>query len=90
MSVDENNIMYLLIGRIRKEYEVIADKALTTPTDTQQLMELKEFVEKAEEKDLIELEDRMALAWHRSGTKCAKYVWCDLHVHLKFVAGLYL
>ncbi len=48
---------------------MIADKALTTPTDTQQLMELKEFVEKAEEKDLVELEDRMALAWHRSGTK---------------------
>ena len=50
---------------IRKGYEVIADKALTTPTDTQQLMELKEFVEKAEEKDLIELEERLVLAWHR-------------------------
>ena len=58
--------MYALVGRIRKEYEVIADKALTTPTDTQQLMELKEYVEKAEEKDLIDLEERMALAWHRS------------------------
>ena len=58
--------MYVLVGRIRKEYEVIADKALTTPTDTQQLMELKEYVEKAEEKDLIDLEERMALAWHRS------------------------
>ena len=57
---------------------MIADKALTTPTDTQQLMELKEFVEKAEEKDLMELEDRMALAWHRSGKKfniivCRRY-----------------
>jgi dynein heavy chain len=59
---------------------MIADKALTTPTDTQQLMELKEFVEKAEEKDLVELGDRMALAWHRSATKnrflCKYYVWC--------------
>ena len=44
---------------------MIADKALTTPTNTQQLMELKEFVEKAEEKDLVDLEGRMALAWHR-------------------------
>lgn len=50
---------------IRKEYELIADKALTTPTDTQQLMELKEFVENAEEKDLVDLEARMAEAWHR-------------------------
>ena len=61
--------MYALVGRIRKEYEAIADKALTTPTDTQQLMELKEYVEKAEEKDLIDLEERMALAWHRSAKK---------------------
>lgn len=65
MLIDDS--VHLVDGRIRKEYEVIADKALTTPTDTQQLMELKEFVEKAEEKDLVELEDRIALAWHRSG-----------------------
>lgn len=44
---------------------MIADKALTTPTDTQHLMELKEFVEKAEEKDLVDLEQRQAMAWHR-------------------------
>lgn len=67
VSIDGD--VYLLVGRIRKEYEVIAEKALTTPTGTQQLMELKEFVEKAEEKDLVELEDKMALAWHRSVKK---------------------
>lgn len=55
----------LLICRIRKEYELIADKALTTPTNTQHLMELKEFVEKAEQKDLVDLEQRMTEAWHR-------------------------
>ena len=54
-----------LTSSVRKEYELIADKALTTPTDTQQLMDLKEFVEKAEEKELIELEERLVLAWHR-------------------------
>ena len=69
--------MYALVGRIRKEYEVIADKALTTPTDTQQLMELKEYVEKAEEKDLIDLEERMALAWHRSAKKI-KIKFCSI------------
>ena len=68
----------LFMDRIRKEYEVIADKALTTPTDTQQLMELKEFVEKAEEKDLVELEDRMALAWHRSDKKLILSVYMML------------
>ena len=55
----------LLSCSIRKEYELIADKALTTPTDTQTLMELTEFVEKAEEKDLVDLEKRQAIAWHR-------------------------
>ena len=60
VSIDQS-----LLCSIRKEYEVIADKALTTPTDTQQLMELKEFVEKAEERDLIELEERLVQAWHR-------------------------
>lgn len=44
---------------------MIADRALTTPTNTQHLMELKEFVEKAEAKDIIELGERMLEARHR-------------------------
>ncbi len=53
---------------IRKEYAEVADKALTTPSNTQHLMELKEFVENAEEKDLVELKDRMIEARHRFAT----------------------
>ena len=45
---------------------MIADKALTTPANTEQLMELKQFIAKAEEKDLVQLEDRMLEARHRS------------------------
>lgn len=51
---------------IREEYEAITDKALTTPINTHHLMELKEFMQKAEEKDLIELEEKMVEAKHRS------------------------
>jgi len=52
---------------LRKGYELIADKALTTPTNTQHLMELKEFVSKAQEKDLPDLQERMMEAGQRSG-----------------------
>ena len=55
----------ILNFRIRKEYEVITDKALTTPTNTQHLMELKEFMVKAENESLVDLEQRMAIAKHR-------------------------
>ena len=50
---------------LRKEYEAIADRALTTPTSTQHLMELKEYMEKAEAKDVVELTERMSEARHR-------------------------
>ena len=44
---------------------MIADKALTTPTNTQHLMELKEFVSNAREKELPMLQDRMMEAGSR-------------------------
>ena len=50
---------------LRKEYEAIADRALTTPTSTQHMMELKEYMEKAEAKDVVELTERMSEARHR-------------------------
>ena len=50
---------------LRKEYELIADKALTTPTNTQHLMELKEAMIKAEEKELPILEEKMIESRHR-------------------------
>ena len=45
--------------QLRQEYEKIAEKALTTPANTDQLMELKEYIEKVEEKDIFVLEQRM-------------------------------
>ena len=46
---------------------MIADRALSTPANTEQLMELKQFMVKAEEKDLVQLGERMLEARHRSG-----------------------
>ena len=54
----------ILPCRIRKDYEAITDKALTTPTNTSHLMELKAFVEQAEKKDLCALEGMMEQAMH--------------------------
>ena len=51
--------------RLRKEYEVIADKALTTPTDTEHLMDLKEEIAAVTEKTLPQLETRVVEARHR-------------------------
>ena len=45
--------------RLREAYEAIADKALTTPSDTAQLMELKEYIEKVKSKELQGLEERL-------------------------------
>ena len=63
-------MMYMYVSnsslhRLRKEYELIADKALTTPTDTEHLMTLKEEIAKAVEKTLPELETRIIEARHR-------------------------
>ena len=53
------------LHRLRKEYEAIADKALTTPTDTEHLMALKEEMAQVVEKTLPELESRIIEARHR-------------------------
>ena len=45
--------------QLRQEYEKIAEKALTTPANTDHLMELKEYIEKVEEKDIFDLEQQM-------------------------------
>lgn len=50
---------------LRKDYERIADLALTTPTNTQHLMELKEAMVEADSKELPLLEEKMVEARHR-------------------------
>lgn len=51
--------------RLRKEYESIAERALTTPNNTEQLMELKEYIQQVQTKDMLVLEDRMIQAKQR-------------------------
>lgn len=63
---EKNDYNYALCShRLRKEYEAIADKALTTPTDTEHLMALKEEISTATEKTLPQLETRVIEARHR-------------------------
>lgn len=47
------------------EYETIAEKALTTPANTHELMELKAFVEKAENITMNELQEKLNAAKNR-------------------------
>lgn len=54
-----SNFVWNCFPRLRKQYEFITDKALTTPTNTQHLMELKEYMDKAEENQLPILEKKM-------------------------------
>uniref|UniRef100_A0A7M4ERW8 Dynein axonemal heavy chain 7 n=1 Tax=Crocodylus porosus TaxID=8502 RepID=A0A7M4ERW8_CROPO len=45
--------------RLCDEFEKIAEKALTTPSNTQELMELKAYVQKVETCDMLELEQKL-------------------------------
>ena len=47
------------------EYETIAEKALTTPQHTEQLMELKAFMEKVEKETIYDLEKRLTQSKNR-------------------------
>lgn len=47
------------------EFETIAEKCLTTPTNTAHLMELKAYVQKAENETVLELEKRLMQARYR-------------------------
>ncbi|XP_064419638.1 dynein axonemal heavy chain 7 isoform X2 [Latimeria chalumnae] len=44
------------------EFEKIAEKALSTPPNTHELMELKAYVKKAETQDMLKLEEKLAEA----------------------------
>ena len=51
--------------RLREAYEAVADKALTTPTNTSHLYELKEYIEKVRSKELQGMEDRVLKSRNR-------------------------
>ena len=48
--------------RLCDEFEEIAQKALTTPANTQELMELKTFMEKVESETMYDLERKLIRA----------------------------
>ena len=48
-----------------EEFEMIAEKALTTPANTAELMELKAYIENVEEKTIYELENKLVQARNR-------------------------
>jgi dynein heavy chain len=54
-----------LNNQLCKEYETISDKALTTPNNTQQLMELKEYIDGVKNKELPLLDDKIIQAKQR-------------------------
>ena len=50
------HVIYCSGIRLCQEYEAIADKGLSTPTDTSHMMELKEFMTKAVKTTLPQME----------------------------------
>ena len=53
-----NNGVYLF-SRLCDDYEMIAEKALTTPSNTEHLMELSAYIEKVEKETIYTLEKRL-------------------------------
>lgn len=51
--------------RLCEEYEVIAEQALTTPANTEKLMELRVYIENVEKKTIHELEKDLVLSRDR-------------------------
>ena len=51
--------------RLKEEYEEIANKALKTPNSTEQLMELREYVNNVRTKEITLLEERVIQARQR-------------------------
>lgn len=49
------------IEDLGKQYEAISNKALTTPTDTSELMNLKAYVVKTEDITIPEMEDKLKI-----------------------------
>lgn len=50
---------------LSEEYEVIAEKALTTPANTEQLMEINTYINKVEKETMLVLEKKLTAAKNR-------------------------
>ena len=53
------------VFRLCDDYESIAEKALTTPANTEELMELKAYIEKVESDTIFVMEKRLAASKER-------------------------
>ncbi|XP_073402803.1 dynein axonemal heavy chain 7 [Dendrobates tinctorius] len=51
--------------RLCDEFEKIAEKALSTPPNTQELMELKEYIKKVEAQDMMSMEQKLVESKNR-------------------------
>ncbi|XP_069839698.1 dynein axonemal heavy chain 7 isoform X1 [Dendropsophus ebraccatus] len=51
--------------KLCNEFEKIAEKALSTPPNTQELMELKEYIQKVEAQDMMDMELKLVEAKNR-------------------------
>lgn len=60
--------------RLSQEYEAITDKGLTTPSATDHMMQLKDFMERAVKKTLPEMEQSVFYAKDR----LIFLVWCGI------------
>ena len=54
-------------GRLSEEYERITDRSLTVPSNTAQLMELKEYVDQTESVRIPQMEDQLRTVRTRDG-----------------------
>lgn len=59
------NCQLYISFRLCEEYEAIAEQALTTPANTEKLMELRVYIENVEKKTIHELEKDLVLSRDR-------------------------
>ncbi|XP_004674896.1 PREDICTED: dynein heavy chain 7, axonemal [Condylura cristata] len=69
--------------RLCEEFEKIAEKALSTPPNTAELMEMKAYIQKVETVDMIELEQRLVDSKNCLAflIECAKFSPADIRLN---------
>ncbi|XP_021255789.1 dynein heavy chain 7, axonemal isoform X3 [Numida meleagris] len=69
--------------RLSDEFERISEKALTTPSNTQELMEIKACIQKVETQDMLELEQKLvdALNYIAFLIECVSFSPADIRLN---------
>ncbi|XP_040459651.1 dynein heavy chain 7, axonemal [Falco naumanni] len=70
-------------ARLCDQFERISEKALTTPSNTQELMELKDCVQKMESCDMLELDQKLSDAVNRVAflIECVNFSPADIQLN---------